>query len=66
MQFFRSQFSMTIPFWSPPIVARIGYAKSYGIYCCVSVFFFLPILWVIRSGEANRRKLGQPNFNRGV
>lgn len=65
-QFFRQEFSMTIPFWSPPLVARIGFDKSYGIYCCVIVAFFLPLIWVIRYGEANRKKIGQPTFNRGV
>jgi hypothetical protein len=45
---------------------QVGFQFSGLTYALVSVLFFIPVLLVIRYGEGWRRRLGTPDFNRGI
>ncbi|KAF7342423.1 MFS general substrate transporter [Mycena venus] len=51
-----------------PIVAcdLVGFQFSGITYACVSVFFFLPVLWIMIYGERLRAHLGEPSFNKEI
>jgi len=44
----------------------VGFQFSGITYAGVSVFFFLPVLWIMIYGERLRVRLGEPSFNKEI
>ncbi|KAJ6527775.1 hypothetical protein B0H19DRAFT_1083863 [Mycena capillaripes] len=51
-------------FWSLRYGDQVGFRFSGLTYACVSVLFFLPVLWIMFYGERLRARLGEPGFNK--
>ncbi|KAJ7622136.1 MFS general substrate transporter [Roridomyces roridus] len=66
LNFARQEMSFTVGFWSIRYGDRVGFQFSGLTYACVSVLFFLPVLWVMIYGERVREKLGEPEFNKDI
>ncbi|KAJ7800777.1 MFS general substrate transporter [Mycena olivaceomarginata] len=64
LNFARSAMSFTVGFWSIRYGDKVGFQFSGLTYACVSVFFFLPVLWIMIYGERLRARLGEPGFNK--
>ncbi|KAF7377410.1 MFS general substrate transporter [Mycena sanguinolenta] len=66
LSFARQEMSFTVGFWSIQYGDKIGFQFSGITYACVSVFFFLPVLWIMIYGERLRARLGEPWFNKEI
>ncbi|KAJ7511591.1 MFS general substrate transporter [Mycena galericulata] len=66
LNFARQEMSFTVGFWAIRYGDRVGFQFSGITYACVSVFFFLPVLWIMIYGERLRGWLGEPNFNKEI
>ncbi|KAJ7660368.1 MFS general substrate transporter [Mycena polygramma] len=66
LNFARQEMSFTVGFWSIQYGDKIGFQFSGITYACVSVFFFLPVLWIMIYGERLRARLGEPSFNKEI
>ncbi|KAJ6617708.1 MFS general substrate transporter [Mycena sp. CBHHK59/15] len=66
LNFARQEMSFTVGFWSIRYGDQIGFQFSGVTYACVSVFFFLPVLWIMIYGERLRARLGEPTFNKNI
>ncbi|KAJ7154357.1 MFS general substrate transporter [Mycena crocata] len=66
LNFARQEMSFTVGFWSIRYGDKVGFQFSGVTYACVSVFFFLPVLWIMIYGERLRRHLGEPTFNKEI
>ncbi|KAJ7264475.1 MFS general substrate transporter [Mycena haematopus] len=66
LNFARQEMSFTVGFWSIQYGDKIGFQFSAVTYACVSVFFFLPVLWIMIYGERLRTRLGEPGFNKEI
>ncbi|KAF8202617.1 MFS general substrate transporter [Mycena galopus ATCC 62051] len=47
LNFIRQEMSFTVGFWSIQFGDKVGFQFSGITYACVSVFFFLPVLWIM-------------------
>ncbi|KAF7378344.1 MFS general substrate transporter [Mycena sanguinolenta] len=66
LNFTRQEMSFTVGFWSIQYGDKVGFQFSAITYACVSVFFFLPVLWIMIYGERLRVRLGEPEFNKEI
>ncbi|KAJ7146602.1 MFS general substrate transporter [Mycena epipterygia] len=66
LNFARQEISFTVGFWSIRYGDLVGFQFSGVTYACVSVFFFLPVLWIMFYGERLRARLGEPTFNKEI
>ncbi|KAF7378204.1 MFS general substrate transporter [Mycena sanguinolenta] len=66
LNFARQEMSFTVGFWSIQYGDKIGFKFSAVTYASVSVFFFLPVLWIMIYGERLRARLGEPGFNKEI
>ncbi|KAJ7075600.1 MFS general substrate transporter [Mycena belliarum] len=66
LNFARQEMSFTVGFWSINYGEKVGFQFSGITYACVSVFFFLPVLWIMFFGERLRARLGEPGFNKEI
>ncbi|KAJ7331045.1 MFS general substrate transporter [Mycena albidolilacea] len=66
LNFARQEMSFTVGFWSIRYGDKVGFQFSGTTYACVSVFFFLPVLWIMIYGERLRARLGEPSFNKNI
>lgn len=48
------------------IPAQVGFHLSGLTYALVTLGFFVPVALLIKFGEGWRKRLGQPNFNKGI
>ncbi|KAJ7463674.1 MFS general substrate transporter [Mycena latifolia] len=66
LNFVRQEMSFTVGFWAIRYGDKVGFQFSGITYACVSVFFFLPVLWIMFFGERLRARLGEPDFNKEI
>ncbi|KAF7347037.1 MFS general substrate transporter [Mycena venus] len=66
LNFARQEISFTVGFWSIRYGDKVGFQFSGLTYACVSVFFFLPVMWIMFYGERLRARLGEPEFNKNI
>ncbi|KAJ7606944.1 MFS general substrate transporter [Mycena polygramma] len=66
LNFARQEMSFTVGFWAIRYGDVVGFQFSGITYACVSVFFFLPVLWIMVYGERLRERLGEPSFNKEI
>jgi len=66
LNFARQEMSFTVGFWAIRYGDMVGFQFSAITYACVSVFFFLPVLWIMIYGERLRARLGEPSFNKDI
>ncbi|KAJ7067500.1 major facilitator superfamily domain-containing protein [Mycena amicta] len=66
LNFARQEISFTVGFWGLRFGDKVGFQFSGITYACVSIFFFLPVLGIMRYGERLRAWLGEPVFNKGL
>lgn len=64
--FVRQVFGCTLAFYSLPFADRVGFQWSFAVYTIICVVFFMPIVWLMKRGEAVRMSLGSPKFNAGL
>ncbi|KZV79773.1 MFS general substrate transporter [Exidia glandulosa HHB12029] len=59
----RQLFGCTLAFYSIPFGNKVGYQWSFTCFAVICIVFFLPIVWLMRRGQAVRERLGKPSFN---
>ncbi|KAJ7761199.1 MFS general substrate transporter [Mycena maculata] len=66
LNFARQEMSFTVGFWAIRYGDQVGFQFSGITYACVSVLFFLPVLWIMIYGDRLRARLGEPSFNKEI
>ncbi|KAJ7590079.1 MFS general substrate transporter [Mycena floridula] len=64
--FGRQTVGMTVGFWAIPFGDKIGYHLMAVVLAIIALVCFLPILYLMRAGQALRAKQGAPRFNRNL